>query len=126
VVTPLGFALKLYEGPGQNWVNNYAAGVLYVIFWCLVAFFFSPRREHITRVAIGVFSVTSVLELLQLWHPAILHQVRASFLGRTLIGTTFAWWDFAHYAIGGVLGWLWMSGISTLDEKRGCREKTIC
>jgi hypothetical protein len=116
VVTPLGFALKLYEGPGQEWVNNYAAGVLYVVFWCLVAFFFLPRREYVTRIAISVFVVTSVLELLQLWHPSILQQVRASFLGRALIGTTFAWWDFVHYALGSVLGWLWTSRISTFSS----------
>jgi len=45
VITPLGFSLKLYAGPAQNWVNNYAAGVLYEIFWCLVLLFFWPDRE---------------------------------------------------------------------------------
>jgi hypothetical protein len=116
VVTPLGFALKLYEGPGQNWVNNYAAGMLYVVFWCLVAFLFWPRREYVSRIAISVFVVTSVLELLQLWHPWILQQVRVSFLGRALIGTTFAWWDFVYYALGSMLGWLWLGRISTFSS----------
>ena len=126
VVTPLGFALKLYQGPGHSWVNNYTAGVPYVIFWCLVAFFIWPRSEYVTRIAVGVFSVTSVLELLQLWHPGILQQVRASFLGRTLIGTTFAWWDFAHYAIGSLLAWLWMDRISALHDKPNSGQTTIC
>jgi hypothetical protein len=120
VVTPLGFLLKLYSGPAQIWVNNYAAGVLYVIFWCLVLFFVWPRREHITKIAVGVFVVTSLLEVLQLWHPWLLEQIRASFVGRTLIGTTFAWWDFPHYLLGCVLGWLWMWGIlKLLPVRRG-------
>lgn len=32
----------------------------------------------------------------------------ASTLGRTLIGTTFSLWDFPHYVLGCVLGWLWL------------------
>ena len=38
VVTPLGFAFKFYSGPGNWWFNNYGAGVLYEIFWVLLAF----------------------------------------------------------------------------------------
>ena len=110
IVTPLGFWLKLYSGPGQEWLNNYAAGALYVVFWCLASFFLWPRRELVARIAIGVFLATSALELLQLWHPWALEQVRATFVGRTLIGTTFAWWDFPHYAIGCASGWFWMEG----------------
>lgn len=117
IVTPLGFGLKLYEGPGQNWFNNYAAGALYVIFWCLVAFLFWPRLELITWIAVTVFAVTSLLEVLQLWHPRLLEGIRASFLGRTLIGTTFAWWDFAHYALGCALAWLWMRGILSASSE---------
>jgi hypothetical protein len=111
VVTPTGFALKLYAGPGRAWVNNYAAGVAYEIFWCLALFFIWPRRSSTTRIALGVFLATSLLEVLQLWHPWVLEQVRATFLGRALIGTTFSWWDFPHYALGCGLGWLWMRGI---------------
>jgi hypothetical protein len=108
VITPMGFLLKLYAGPGQGWLNNYAAGVLYEIFWCLVLFFFWPRRESAARIAVGVLIVTSVLEVLQLWQPGVLEQIRSTFLGRTLIGTTFSWWDFPHYVLGCALGWLWM------------------
>jgi hypothetical protein len=108
VVTPLGFSLKLYTGPAQNWVNNYAAGVLYEIFWCLVLFFFWPRRASTGRIAVSVFGATSILEVLQLWHPWALEQIRSTFLGRTLLGTTFSWWDFSHYVLGCGLGWLWM------------------
>jgi hypothetical protein len=111
ITVPAGFGLKLYQGPGQDWVNNYAAGVLYEIFWCLVLFFLWPRRRHIVRIALGVLVGTGLLEWIQLWHPWILEQVRASFLGRTLIGTTFSWWDFPHYALGCALGWRLMRRI---------------
>jgi hypothetical protein len=56
--------------------------------------------------------VTCGLEASQLWHPVFLEAVRGSFLGRTLIGMSFAWSDFAYYAIGclfGVMGTVWMA-----------------
>jgi hypothetical protein len=68
VITPLGFLFKMYAGPAQRWFNNYAAGVLYEVFWCLVLLLFWPRRECISKIAAGVFVVTSLLEVLQLWH----------------------------------------------------------
>jgi hypothetical protein len=76
------------------------------------------RIKNEARIAIGVFVVTSLLEVLQLWHPWALEQARATFLGRALLGTTFAWWDFPHYALGCALGWVWMRGISWRSSKR--------
>ncbi len=111
IVTPLGFGLKLYTGPVQGWVNNYAAGALYEVFWCLALLFLWPRQESTGKIALSVFVVTSILEVLQLWHPWPLEQIRATFIGRALLGTTFSWWDFLHYGLGCGLGWLWMRGI---------------
>ncbi len=108
VITPLGFLFKLYAGPAQGWFNNYAAGVLYEIFWCLVLLFFWPYRKFTAKIAVGVLVVTSLLEVLQLWHPWMLEQIRSTFLGRTLLGTTFSWWDFPHYVLGCALGGFWM------------------
>jgi hypothetical protein len=108
VITPLGFLFKLYAGPAQGWFNNYAAGVLYEIFWCLILLFFWPHRKFTAKIAMGVLVVTSLLEVLQLWHPWMLEQIRSTFLGRTLLGTTFSWWDFPHYVLGCALGGFWM------------------
>lgn len=103
LVTPLGFATKLYAGPAEEWVRYSAGGVLYVIFWMLVVLVLRPRTPPV-RVAAGVGIATSLLEVLQLWHPPFLEALRRPFLGRALLGTTFAWSDFAHYAAGCVLG----------------------
>jgi len=108
IITPLGLFAKLYSGPGRYWFNNYGAGVLYEIFWCLVLFFFWLRRENITKIAASIFAATVFLEALQLWHSRVLEQVRSTFLGAALIGTTFSWWDFPHYLLGCTIGWLLM------------------
>jgi hypothetical protein len=112
VITPLGFLLKLYVGPGQRWVNNSAVGVAYVVFWCLVVFFAWPRRRYAGRIALIVLAFTCLLEVLQLWHPPLLEQIRDTFLGRALLGTTFGWQDFVYYVLGTALGWFWMRWIS--------------
>jgi len=112
VVVPVGFLFKGYSGPLHKWFNDYGAGLVYEVFWCLVVFFFIPDRKYIATIAVSVFAVTSVLEVLQLWQVWFLQQVRSSFLGRVILGTTFVWWDFPHYILGSLLGWFWMRAIS--------------
>jgi hypothetical protein len=106
LITPLGFATKFYRGPLHGWVADSLGGVLYEIFWCLAAALVFRRTDE-KRIAVRVFLATCLLEILQLWHPPFLETVRSTFIGRTLIGTSFSWLDFPHYAIGCLAGW-WM------------------
>jgi len=117
VLTPLGFASKLYPGPGAWWFNNCAGGMFYEIFWCLVAVFIWSRTSGLW-IASWVFIITSMLEFCQLWHPPVLEVIRGTFIGRTLIGTSFSLWDFPYYIIGCGIGllWIWMLRRSTFHE----------
>ena len=108
VVTPLGFAFKFYSGPGNGWFNNYGAGVLYEIFWILLASLFFPSKRSANVIPVYVLVITCVLEFLQLWHPSFLEVIRSFFLGSALIGTTFVWWDIPHYVLGCLIGWVWV------------------
>ncbi len=101
---PLGFASKAYHGAASGWVNNFAGGILYEIFWCVLIFFFWPRRKGLT-IATVVFLGTSLLEFLQLWHPKILEIIRSTSPGKILLGTTFSWLDFPHYLAGCLIGY---------------------
>lgn len=101
--TPLGFATKLYAGPGATFFRFYAGGILYEIFWILVVMGIRPTLSA-WRVAAGVLAVTCALEVLQLWHPVPLEWVRSTFLGRALIGSTFSAWDFPCYVTGCAAG----------------------
>ena len=98
VVTPLGFATKFYAGPAATWVAAFAGGFFYVLFWVFVVLGLAPRSSPRT-VAMWVLGATSLLELLQLWHPPFLEAIRSTFLGHALIGSTFSWWDFAYYVL---------------------------
>ncbi len=106
IVTPLGFVFKFYAGPGKWWFNNYGAGVLYEVFWILVVFLFAARKQYVKKIPVWVFVVTCALEVLQLWNPWVLQEIRSYFLGKVLIGTSFVWLDFPHYAMGCILGWM--------------------
>ena len=108
LITPLGFGTKLYEGPGSEWVNHSLGGVLYVIFWCLVCSIIWPAVRA-GKIACMVFLVTCFLEVAQLWHPVFLEKIRDTFLGAALLGNSFTWLDFPHYAAGGIIGFLLIS-----------------
>ncbi|WP_420885439.1 DUF2809 domain-containing protein [Candidatus Scalindua japonica] len=105
IITPSGLASKFYTGPCSWWFNYYAGGILYEMFWCFVVILFFPYATAFW-VTCSVFGATCLLECLQLWHPIFLEYIRSTFTGRTLIGTTFVWWDFPHYIIGCFASWL--------------------
>ena len=108
IVVAMGFLFKYYTGFAHQWFNNYGAAVFYEIFWCLFAFLFFRSRAAVIQIPLWVFIITCILEILQLWHPPLLEQFRATLIGKWLIGTTFAWWDFPHYLLGCIFGWLWL------------------
>ncbi len=104
LVTPLGFYAKLYSGPAEFWVNNSLGGILYEIFWCLVAGFLFIRVKPWVLASV-VWGVTTVLEVFQLSEFYLLQWGRQYFLGRALLGTTFVWSDFLYYILGCLGGW---------------------
>jgi hypothetical protein len=108
VLIPAGFLTKAYRGPFQAWVRDSLGGVLYEMFWIWLFSLLFPRgRTWI--IVVSVLVVTSLLEAGQLWHPEFLDAVRQSFIGRTLIGTSFSWLDFPHYVLGCAIGGAWLS-----------------
>jgi hypothetical protein len=109
VVTPLSFWLwRYYDGPWRTWFRFYVTGILYEIFWCLVLFFFWPRKQNAVKIAAVVFVVTCILEALQLWKTPFLERIRSTVLGMAIIGTCFVWWQFPYYVLGSLLGLAWL------------------
>jgi hypothetical protein len=115
-VVPLGFLFKFYSGPGRKWFNDYGAGLIYEVFWILIVFLFFPKKKLVNKIPLWVFVITCALEVLQLWHPKFLETIGSYFIGAALIGTTFSWWDFPHYAIGCYLGWLWIKWLNDREK----------
>ncbi|NER79267.1 MAG: DUF2809 domain-containing protein [Leptolyngbya sp. SIO1D8] len=106
-IVPFGLFTKFYRGVGQAWLNDTFGGIPYEIFWILLAAWIWPRVRP-GAIALGVFIATCLLEFLQLWQPVWLQTIRATLLGRLVLGNTFIGGDFPYYAIGCVCGWLWL------------------
>lgn len=113
LITPIGFFTKLYTGNGETWINNHLGGTFYVIFWCLIVFLIFPGTKPLI-ITTWVLAVTVLLELLQLFHPKFLELLRGSFIGKTLLGTSFNWIDFIFYFIGWIVSILWITGLNKL------------
>jgi hypothetical protein len=84
-----------------------------------------PKKKLVNKIPLWVFVITCALEVLQLWHPKFLETIRSYFIGAALIGTTFSWWDFPHYAIGCYLGWLWIIWLNE-RKKMGSLSGSMC
>ncbi len=111
VTTFAGFTSKLVLGSVHSWFADYGAGVLYEVFFIVLFFLLFPSRRNLLLIPLFVLAGTCLLEILQLWHPPFLEAFRATFIGATLIGTTFVWLDFPHYVIGCLIGWLLIKAV---------------
>jgi hypothetical protein len=116
ITAAIGLASKLYAGPAADWINNSLSGVIYEIFWCLAALLLFPRARA-WKIAAWVFVITCFLEALQLWHEMHLEQIRATFIGRALLGTSFTWLDFPYYAVGCGVGWLLVRSLQSYFKR---------
>ncbi len=114
-ITSLGFASKFYTGSYAKWFNNSLGGLLYEVFWCLVISFILIKTKP-WKIALSVFIITCILELLQLWHPMFLEIIRSTFIGKTIIGTTFVSSDFIYYMIGSLSGWMLLKKIREITN----------
>ena len=125
LITPLGLLSKAYTGVAQTWVRDYSGDVLYEIFWCLFVFWFTLPVRNLTRlklvtskIALGVFAVTCVIEVSQLWFHLVPLAVRSHLIWKLLLGAGFAWWDFPHYVLGSLIGWWWMFKIGSIQPDK--------
>lgn len=112
IIIPLGLFSKAYTGIAQEWVRDYSGDILYEIFWCLFFGWFFPSKKAIVKIPLWVFVVTCAIEVTQLWFEFVPINLRSTLIWKLLLGSSFAWWDFPHYALGSFLGWLWLKALN--------------
>ncbi|MBX2963083.1 MAG: DUF2809 domain-containing protein [Cyclobacteriaceae bacterium] len=82
----------------DNFVRPYVGDVLVVILlYCFVKSFF---RLDVYWVAFGVLMFAFVIEFLQYLNIVKILGLESSSLARTVIGTSFAWYDIVAYMAG--------------------------
>jgi len=115
LLVPIGLGTKFYHGPGHLWVLLYAGDIFYPMFWFFLGMLLLPR-VHPIKMSSAVFLFSTAVEFTQLSNAALLVWLRQSFLGRTLIGTSFVWMDIAYYFIGCVLAVLLYFGLARIKK----------
>jgi len=110
IVAALGVLSKILPSDPESLVSNHLAGTFYVVELALILYLIFP--DHFSSVLVlAAFLLTSLVEFLQNWHPGFLEPIRASFVGHTILGSTFCWLDFPWYVAGAFIGWLLLKWI---------------
>jgi Protein of unknown function (DUF2809) len=113
LIIPLGYSVRFATGLGMPLFQDIMGSLAYqILLMFLVAFFFP--RVSLVKVAVWVCVASCAGELLQLWQPPPLQTIRATWIGRIVLGNTFTVSDFPPYAVGSFLGWL---GLTWLRRK---------
>jgi hypothetical protein len=107
ILVPAGFMTKFYQGPAEQWVNNHLGGVFYVSFLTIVLYILLTFCKNLKVIypVIAALIITTVLEFLQLWETPVLEAIRNTFIGRTIIGSSFNPEDFIYYVLGSALAY---------------------
>jgi len=115
---PLGYWVRFAEEPGPVWLHDALGSVAYEVFWILLLVFWMPTLSPLwAAIPVGtakpnaICIATCALEVLQLWQHPVLLAMRATLIGRLVLGNTFTWTDFPAYFVGSAVGWGWVRSL---------------
>lgn len=104
IFIPLGLLTKGYSGFGDEFVNKYFGGVIYVVFFVLLASLIFPHSSTL-KMPLTVVFITCLIEFSQLIQVDFLNILRKSLIARSLIGSVFNVFDFIFYFVGGLISY---------------------
>jgi len=102
IIAITGILSKMIHINTMPWINNSLGGSLYVVFFIFLVLFAFPGWRPL-YVSFTVFALTSVLEITQILKYPFLEKIRATFIGHSLIGSTFNPLDFLWYLGGAIV-----------------------
>jgi hypothetical protein len=105
LIIPLGYSVRFSTSLGLPLLQDIIGSLAYQILLMFLIAFFYPRVS-LVKIAVWVCVASCVGELLQLWQPPLLQTIRATWIGRIVLGNTFTVLDFPPYVVGSFLGWL--------------------
>jgi len=104
-IIPLGYFVRFSKGLHAPLLQDIGGSLAYQILLMFGVAVLFPRLS-LMKCAVGVFVFSCAIEFLQLWQAPFILEIRATWPGRVILGTTFIWADFPPYALGCVIGWL--------------------
>jgi hypothetical protein len=103
ILIPIGFFTKVYSGIGNEFVTNHLGGIIYVVFFILLASLVFPKANPL-KISLIILSLTCLIEVTQLIQTDLLKNLRMHFIIRALIGSVFNVYDFVFYVVGAAIG----------------------
>ena len=97
-----GYYLRYYHGPVQTWVHRLSGGLLIICFWAFLLFLFLPGLRA-KSLAMTITAFACGVELSLLIPLPLVTYIRGAFIGRSVVGPPFAWYDLAAYLAGGLI-----------------------
>lgn len=117
ILIPIGLLTKAYSGIGSEFVTNYLGGVVYVVFFIMLASSVFPKASPL-KISLIVLCITCLLELSQLIHTPTLELFRKNFVFRALFGSTFNPFDFIWYSVGALCGLFLVLFVNIIYDKK--------
>ena len=117
ILIPIGLLTKVYSGIGSEFVTNYFGGVIYVVFFIVLASLVFPKARPV-KISLIVLCITCLLEFSQLIHTPALELFRKNFVFRALVGSTFNPFDFFWYFVGALLGLFLVFFVNIIYDKK--------
>jgi hypothetical protein len=115
ILIPIGLLTKVYNGFGSEFVTNYLGGVIYVVFFILLASLVFPKTNPLV-ISLIVLCITCLIESSQLISNDYLNGLRTHFLIRALIGSVYNVFDFLFYFVGAVIGYFAVKGLDKVGK----------
>lgn len=117
ILIPIGLLTKVYSGIGSEFITNYIGGVIYVVFFIVLAALVFPNGNPL-KISLFVLGITCLIEVSQLIQNDILKNLRMHFLIRSLIGSVFNVFDFVFYFVGGLIGYGILAGLKNTQGNK--------
>ena len=111
----MGLLTKVYSGIGSEFVTNYLGGVIYVVFFIVLASLTFPKANSL-KISLFVLGITCLIEVSQLIQNDLLKDLRTHFLIRSLIGSVFNVFDFVFYVVGALIGYGILAGLKVRSK----------
>ena len=103
VVVALGLASSKYPGLFPAFLGKYPGDAL----WALMVFcglgFLSPDLPTL-RLAAYALLISYVDEVTQIYQAPWINDIRRTYVGHLILGSTFSWFDMAAYTVGVAFG----------------------
>lgn len=115
ILIPIGLLTKVNNGFGSEFIANYLGGVIYVVFFILLASLVFPKTNPLI-ISLIVLCITCLIEFSQLNRNYYLNHLRTHFLIRALIGSVYNVFDFLFYFIGAVIGYFVVKGLDKVGK----------